>query len=270
MGRIKLNLEFVIKLIYLSLRQDIVVKSKGNVYSEKKQSKLVVFKRPRFSFMDRIFALNWKNITGIRRNLSMLIIQFLMPSFQCLLNFTCLGPDPYDIPIAIYNADSPPLLSDLFISNLSNVTFRMSRFDSLSEAVDQVKKGLAWAVVEFQSNYTRGMQYARDGGSIPQVNLHIDSTNYVIFNTIRKEVWLTFNHSMTIAGELFGDGESTEAIQNPISITTVYGNESPTMSEFMAPGKIKNNILFCTKSIIFKVSFQWQSFLLLWLSRRSH
>jgi len=98
---------------------------------------MVSFRQPQFAFFNRIWALNWKNITGIRRNLSMLIIQFLMPSFQCLLNFTCLGPDPYDIPIAVYNPDQPAVLSEMFLSNLSNHTFRVSRYDALNDAVDQ-------------------------------------------------------------------------------------------------------------------------------------
>ena len=122
------------------------------------ESTINPFKQPTFAFIDRIRALNWKNITGIRRNLSMLIIQFLMPSFQCLLNFTCLGPDPYDIPVAILNMDSPPILSGLFINNLNNITFRLIEFDDYDEAIKHVQNGFVWALLSFQSNYTRIMQ----------------------------------------------------------------------------------------------------------------
>lgn len=206
-------------------------------------SKLATFNSPRFAFVDRIFALNWKNITGIRRNLSMLIIQFLMPSFQCLLNFTCLGPDPYDLPIAVYNADQPPILSNMFLDNLSNVTFRISKFDSMEEAIDRVRQGLAWTAVVFRSNYTRAMQLmAADEVTavrMPTIGLHMDTTNYVIGNTIQKEFWLTFNHTIAAAAELFGVdvNSSQSAVPNPLSIESiVYGVESPKMSEFMAPG----------------------------------
>ena len=106
------------------------------------ESTINPFKQPTFAFIDRIRALNWKNITGIRRNLSMLIIQFLMPSFQCLLNFTCLGPDPYDIPVAILNMDSPPILSGLFINNLNNITFRLIEFDDYDEDKEDPNKDM--------------------------------------------------------------------------------------------------------------------------------
>lgn len=198
-------------------------------------------------------ALNWKNLTGIRRNLSMLIIQFLMPSFQCLLNFTCLGPDPYEIPIVIVNSDNPSILSNLFINNLNNVTFSITHYDTVNAAIEQVKNGFAWALIEFQANYTRTMQYSTmynneddEYGKMPQIGLYLDTTNYVITNTIQKQLWLTFNHTMTIANELFNDVNSTgnPLQQNPFDFHIVHGVESPQMSEFMAPGWFQLSFLF--------------------------
>nr|XP_046908675.1 ABC transporter G family member 20-like [Dermatophagoides farinae] len=212
--------------------------------------------QPKFAFIDRIRALNWKNITGIRRNLSMLIIQFLMPSFQCLLNFTCLGPDPYDIPVAIYNTDRPPILSGLFINNLNNNTFRLIEFDNYDEAIQQVQNGFAWALLSFQYNYTRIMQLIASDDNIddirlPQIDLHLDTTNYVITNTIQKELWITFNQTMAMATELFTDTNQTlnPVQQNPFNYDYVYGMKSPKMSEFMAPGLISMAIFFAAMAL---------------------
>lgn len=174
----------------------------------------------------------------------MLIIQFLMPSFQCLLNFTCLGPDPYEIPIAIYNPDQPPVVSELFLNNLSNVTFKMTHYETLDSALEQVRKGLAWSVIAFQSNYTRTMQLMSTGDDVvkmPTIGLHLDTTNYVITNTIQKEVWINFNRTMHAAVDMFGLDESSvsASMQNPIEVASiVYGVVSPKMSEFMAPGNL--------------------------------
>ncbi|KAH9422605.1 hypothetical protein DERP_003282 [Dermatophagoides pteronyssinus] len=223
------------------------------------ESTINPFKQPTFAFIDRIRALNWKNITGIRRNLSMLIIQFLMPSFQCLLNFTCLGPDPYDIPVAILNMDSPPILSGLFINNLNNITFRLIEFDDYDEAIKHVQNGFVWALLSFQSNYTRIMQLIanddydnvmNDGNEnlrLPQINLHLDTTNYVITNTIQKELWITFNQTMAMATELFADTNRVQ--QNPFNYDYVYGMKSPKMSEFMAPGLISMAIFFAAMAL---------------------
>ena len=194
----------------------------------------------RFAFMRRISALNWKNITGIRRNLSMLVIQFLMPSFQCLLNFTCLGPDPYDLSVAVYNPDSPPVMSELFLRSLNNQTFNLIDFDSLEGALDTIRAGKAWAAITFAANYSRSMQnVAYEGlvGGIPKIGLYLDTTNYVISTTIQKELYLTYNKTVSIMAELAGANMSEDGMTNPISIDgIIYGVESPQMTEFMAPG----------------------------------
>ena len=194
-----------------------------------------------FDFVRRISALNWKNITGIRRNLSMLIIQFLMPSFQCLLNFTCLGPDPYDLPVAVYNPDSPAVMSELFLRSLGNKTLNLLPFDSLEAALDQVRAGQAWAAITFAANYSRAMQslaYDEILPAVPKISIYLDTTNYVISNTIQKELYLTYNKTVSVMAELSGANISESGMTNPISIDgIIYGVESPQMTEFMAPGK---------------------------------
>jgi ABC-type multidrug transport system ATPase subunit len=205
-----------------------------------KTESLLTANNSKFAFLRRISALNWKNITGIRRNLSMLIIQFLMPSFQCLLNFTCLGPDPYDLPIAVYNNDRPSIVSDLFLRTLSNRTMNLNYYDSLEEALQRVRDGFAWAAITFSANYTRLMQevaYSEDIESVPKIGLYIDTTNYVISYTIQKEMYLTYNKTINLMADLIGSNISSSDIQNPISIDgIIYGKESPEMTEFMAPG----------------------------------
>ena len=194
----------------------------------------------RFAFVRRIGALNWKNITGIRRNLSMLIIQFLMPSFQCLLNFTCLGPDPYDLSVAVYNPDSPPAMSELFLRSLNNQTFNLMPFLTLDSALDSVRAGQSWAAITFSANYSRAMQslaYDDVFATIPKIGLYLDTTNYVISTTIQKELYLTYNKTVSIMAELSGANVSESGMTNPISIDgIIYGVESPQMTEFMAPG----------------------------------
>ncbi|XP_054160056.1 ABC transporter G family member 20-like [Oppia nitens] len=210
--------------------------------------------KSRFGFFRRVSALNWKNITGIRRNLSMLVIQFLMPSFQCLLNFTCLGPDPYDLPIAVYNPDSPAVMSALFLRSLSNVTFNLIPFDTLDAALDRVREGNAWAVISFAANYSRQMQTLayEDSAveSIPKIGLYLDTTNYVISNTIQKELYLTYNRTALMMAELAGANISADGLPNPIAIEgIVYGVESPQMTEFMAPGLISMAIFFAAMAL---------------------
>lgn len=134
------------------------------------------------------------------------------------------------------------------------MTFRITRYDTLESALEQVRQGLAWAAVSIQANYTRAMQQAvtgETGNRLPTIGLHLDTTNYVITNTIQKELWLSFNRSMAIASETFGlDSTESAHIPNPISVeSVVYGSESPTMVEFMAPGLISMAIFFAAMAL---------------------
>lgn len=46
-----------------------------------------------------------------------------------------------NLPIAIYNEDQPPILSNMLLDNLSNVTFKIFKMNSMEEAIDQVRQG---------------------------------------------------------------------------------------------------------------------------------
>jgi ABC-type sulfate/molybdate transport systems ATPase subunit len=63
-------------------------------------------------------ALFWKNCTRLRRNIPVLLFQFALPAIQVILFCICIGADPFNIPVAIVNEESPPFLSKLFLDKL--------------------------------------------------------------------------------------------------------------------------------------------------------
>lgn len=69
-------------------------------------------------------VLAWKNFTRLRRNIPLLLFQFLLPAIQVILFCLCIGSEPFDIDVAIVNEEQPPYLSKLFLSKIDPHTVR--------------------------------------------------------------------------------------------------------------------------------------------------
>lgn len=107
------------------------------------------------SIMARIYALVSKDILRVRRNIPMLLIQFMLPTFQLLLFSVCIGNNPHDLKIAIYNPDSPRLMSDFILKRLNNVTMTLVEYETFDDALDSIRWGQSWAALIFSRNYSR-------------------------------------------------------------------------------------------------------------------
>jgi ABC-type multidrug transport system ATPase subunit len=119
------------------------------------------FEHHRNSFFDsaaRTSALFWKNITRLRRNMAVLLFQFLLPSIEVILFCTCIGQHPFDITIAVYNQESSGQFSEWFLNTIDNKTIIQKPYHSFDSAIAAVKDGNAWAALVIGKNFSSAMQ----------------------------------------------------------------------------------------------------------------
>lgn len=97
----------------------------------------------------------------------------------------CLGRDPYDIPVAIFNGELDPRYSVEFLRLIDNQTISQNAFDSFDGAYDSVKNGHNRAMIAIGSNFTKAMvQRGLDGYNTDEetiemsnIKLYLDTTS---------------------------------------------------------------------------------------------
>ena len=188
-------------------------------------------------------ALFQKNLTRLKRNLPVLLFQFLLPSLEVIIFCLCIGRDPFNIPVAIVNEESPADYSRIFLSKLDNRTINQIRYPSLESALGAVKSGHAWGAMAIGRNFSQSLQIrvmmagSADNVTIEDsnVDMYLDMTNQIIGYHLQRTIlyaWKKF--SSDISGKM---GQNPAAFEFPVKFETpVYGGDSPSFTEFMAPG----------------------------------
>ena len=191
-------------------------------------------------------ALFQKNLIRLRRNLPVLLFQFLLPSIEVILFCVCIGRDPFNIPVAIYNQEGPAGdYSNWFLEKLNNNTITQVQHPSLESALDSVRNGQAWGAMSIGSNFSQALQLrvmlagSVDNVTVDQSNIemYLDMTNQIIGYHLQRSIlyaWRSF--SAEVAVEM---GQNPSAFEFPVKFETpVYGSQSPSFTEFMAPGVV--------------------------------
>ena len=88
---------------------------------------------------EKTSALFQKNIIRLRRNLPVLLFQFLLPSIEVILFCICIGRDPFNIPVAIYNEEIDGEYSGWFLDKIDSRTVTQVNHESLESALQSVK-----------------------------------------------------------------------------------------------------------------------------------
>lgn len=107
---------------------------------------------------EKTSALFQKNVIRLRRNLPVLLFQFLLPSIEVILFCICIGRDPFNIPVAIYNEEFSGEYSHWFLDKIDNQTITQVNHDSLESALQSVKSGQAWAAMSIGGNFSQALQ----------------------------------------------------------------------------------------------------------------
>ncbi|XP_022701989.1 ABC transporter G family member 20-like isoform X5 [Varroa jacobsoni] len=193
----------------------------------------------------RALALVLKNITRVKRNIPVLLFTFIVPSFQVVLFCLCIGADPFELPMAIVNQDTHPILSQPFLESISNVTIIQRPYADLDEALASVERGETWGVIHIGHNYSTALQYRfllgieADNETIEEstVDIYMDMTNQQIGFILQKTIFESF--IMFCDNLLTKMGKNVALAQLPVRVRDpVYGSGKPSFTEFMAPGII--------------------------------
>ncbi|XP_028967869.1 ABC transporter G family member 20 [Galendromus occidentalis] len=197
------------------------------------------------SSRQRVPALVKKNITRLRSNYPFLLFTFLVPSFQVILFCLCIGADPYDLPVAVVNADANPRHSQAFLDTIPGRTIIQRPYSGLGSALASVERGETYGVIHIGPNYSKTLKYRflsgidADNVTLEEstIDIHMDMTNQQIGFILQKTIFESF---VTFCEELLRDMNKNVALaQLPVRVKDpVYGNGKPSFTEFMAPGII--------------------------------
>jgi len=208
------------------------------------ESKLTVRNKFRASFL-KIGALSYKNITLLLRNIPLLLFQFLLPSLEIILFGICIGADPFNLNIAIFNQDTSGNLPQLFLNSIDNHTVTQVHYSTLPEAIDAVRQGNAWGAIAFKQNFSvalgerQFMSLNAENETIDHSSVYIflDMTNQLIGYKLQRtflETLKKFSRDLMIRMDA-----NPKSVELPIKIgKPIYGDKEPTFTEFMAPGVV--------------------------------
>ncbi|KAI1287610.1 ABC transporter G family member 20 [Halotydeus destructor] len=195
------------------------------------------------SSVGKTSALFHKNVIRLRRNLPVLLFQFLLPSIEVILFCICIGQDPFNIPIAVHNAETSPAYSLEFMKHIDNSTIQLVQYNSTEDALNSVRHGDTWGALTIGRNFTNALQMrVLMSGSVDNVTIeesnvrvYLDMTNQIIGYQLQRtlmKAWAQF--SLDISGKM---GQNPQAFEFPVKLEEpIYGSNRPSFTEFMAPG----------------------------------
>lgn len=217
------------------------------------KGKIAAFKQDVVQSCNRVGALTSKNFARLMRNLPVLMFQFLLPSVEVILFCLCIGQEPFNLPVSVFNEEAINLnttetslasrYSYQYLQKISNRSVIQMPFSSQADALESVKLGKAWAAMVIHENFTEDLKLrllssgnidsqTLDGSSI---HLHLDMSNYLIGLQLQRLLLQAFQAFSIDA--LIEANMSTALAQLPVQLEEpVYGVREPTFTEFMAPG----------------------------------
>lgn len=101
------------------------------------------------------------------------------------LFFLCLGRDPYEMPVAVFNGESEARYGQQFLELIDKEIIIQKRFQSFDSAVQSVKSGENRALIAIGSNFTaalvrrgvEGLHVDDETVEMSAVRLFLDTTS---------------------------------------------------------------------------------------------
>lgn len=216
-------------------------------------NKIAAFKQDVGRSFGRVGALTSKNFARLMRNLPVLMFQFLLPSVEVILFCLCIGQEPFNLPVSVYNEEAlsyrgnstggfNETYSYQFLSKISNRSVIQMPYETRAAALHSVKLGKSWGAMVLNENFTQDLKMRVlmngqvgddivDGGT---VHLHLDMSNYLIGLQLQRILLKAFQ---AFAIDVLAEQNLTSLARLPVEMEEpVYGDREPTFTEFMAPG----------------------------------
>lgn len=215
-------------------------------------SKMAAMKQEIVHSCNRVGALTAKNFARLMRNLPVLMFQFLLPSIEVILFCLCIGQEPFNLPVSVYNQEAltwnstnislETSFGHQFLSKISNRSVIQMPYNSSEDALEAVRLGKAWGAMVIHENFTESLKVRFLTQSVDNttfdsstIHLHLDMSNYLIGLQLQR-IFLQAFQTFAIDA-LEENGQSSAMAQLPIKQEEpVYGVREPTFTEFMAPG----------------------------------
>lgn len=216
------------------------------------KGRVAAFKQEFGRSSNRITALTSKNFARLMRNLPVLLFQFLLPSIEVILFCLCIGQEPFNLPVSVFNEEIMSLKNNFteinqtyshrFLDKISNRSVIQMPHSSEENALKAVKLGKAWAAMTIHENFTENLKMrvlmngqidddVLNGGT---VHLHLDMSNYLIGLQLQRIILQAFQ---SFASETLAEQNMSSLAELPVKLEQpVYGIREPTFTEFMAPG----------------------------------
>lgn len=202
-----------------------------------------------------IFAQFVKNLVLIKRNVGLLLFEFMVPVVQITLFCVCIGNDPFHLHLAVINNDTGILgfnLGHQYLDQLDSYTVYQDNYTGLgySEAYDSVKQGHTWGVISLGANFSVDLMERFQGGNISDAVLNGSSIN-VQLDMTNQQVALILQEKITDAFQTFAMKMLEKFHLNPrlaslpvVLKEPVYGELNAKYTDFMAPGIILSITFF--------------------------
>lgn len=223
---------------------DLSTMSPGNKYDYRKPSIK--------EYCDTVRTITWKNYVRLKRNVPLLLFQFLLPAIQVILFCICVGNDPFDIPVAVVNdetietpADSITALSTRFLSSIDTHLVKQVKYSNLDNAIQSVKEGKNWGVIFIPENFTTsvnkrfaGMEGEVDDAALENstIKVYPDMTNQPIGHAMEVAFRRAYNDLSRQTFEFFGLNPALS--DPPIRLeAAIYGKtDMQNYLQYMSPG----------------------------------
>lgn len=198
------------------------------------------------SFWNMI-ALFIKNMTLLKRQIGVLMFQFLLPPLQITLFCLCIGGEPRDLPMAVVNNET---CSDVFfcgsarfLDNLnSHIIIQKNYSHRFDDAMKAAKAGSTVGIIDIGEHFTKDLlnRFTQNDTSNATlegstVHLYLDMTNQQISLTVQQDVLQAFENFVRQTLVEFHINPAIAEI--PVKLeAAIYGDVHPSFTNFMAPG----------------------------------
>jgi len=217
------------------------------------KGKMAAMRQDLTQSFNRVGALTSKNFARLMRNLPVLMFQFILPSVEVILFCLCIGQEPFNLPVAIYNEELLTLnrsiraenmtFSYQFLNRINNRSVIQIPFTNQADALESVRLGRSWGALTIHEEFTENLKMrfinpsaiTDDLIEASTVHLHLDMSNYLIGLQLQRIILQAFQ--VFAMDALRDNGVSQALAQLPVQQDEpIYGIREPTFTEFMAPG----------------------------------
>ncbi|CAG2175777.1 unnamed protein product [Oppiella nova] len=198
----------------------------------------------RFLSLDRMSALLWRNYLKLTRSPLMFICFYILTALIITLMSLVFNQNFNDLPIAIYNGEQPPELTDLFMQHIDKHIIDVKLYNSSQEAMESVISGNSIMSLEFSTNFSLGVDERFQSPQDVSEQAILDSQVKLVVDMSRPITTGVANLALLKTLNSFIKNYSLALDYNPMAYTlpfdfnAIYYSFDPSFKDFIAPGML--------------------------------